>query len=299
MQLDWNEIRYFLELVRTGSITSAAHVLDVNQTTVSRRISGLEAKLQTRLINRSGKQWNLTAAGERLVPQAEMMSDHVNAIQREMLAEADELRGFVRVTTGEIAFRIWVLPILKKFMTDHPEIELELLAGNQNLNLDSREADIAVRFTSSPPDDTIAKRISGIAYHAYGTAEMRERFLANNNATDIPILAFPGEKKKIPDWAKPHLPNSKHIVHMGELSVMLEAAKLGMGIAQLPCMIADLDPDLIRIFPADTTTNWGVWVLSHVDLRTTARVRALRDAIVSELAIHKDLFEGRKPSPDP
>ena len=299
MQLDWNEIRYFLELVRTGSIRSAAHVLDVNQTTVSRRISALEANLKTRLIIRTGKRWNLTAAGERLVSKAEIMSDNVNAIQREMLAEADELRGFIRVTTGEIAFRIWVLPILKKFITDHPEIELELLAGNQNLDLDSREADIAVRFTNSPPDDTIAKRISGIAYHAYGTAQLREQYLANSEATDIPILAFHNEKKTIPDWAKRNLKNTKNIVHVHELSVMLEAAKLGMGIAQLPCMIADRDPDLVRIFPADPSTNWGVWVLSHVDLRTTARVRALRDAIVRDLTTHKSLFEGRKPHPDP
>ncbi|SDZ61244.1 transcriptional regulator, LysR family [Jannaschia faecimaris] len=297
MQLDWNEIRYFLELVRAGSIKSAADVLDVNQTTVSRRISALEANLSTRLINRSGKQWNLTAAGERLVPQAELMSDHVNTIQREILAEADELRGLVRVTTGELAFRIWLLPILKQFMKDHPKIELQLLAGSQVLNLDSREADIAVRFSKSPPEDTIAKRVSGIAYHTYGSPQLQKQFLANAEDSELPILAFANERKAIPDWAKHHLPNAKQIVLLDDLSVMLEAAKLGMGVAQLPCMIADHDPDLVRIFPANSSTDWGVWVLSHVDLRTTARVRALRNAIVSGLMRHKNLFEGHLPLP--
>ena len=291
--MDWDDFRHFLEVARTGSVTAAGAALQVNHTTVSRRISALEKRLGTRLFERTSLGWQTTAAGEKILAEAESISDHVSVISRQVLAETTDLRGLVRVTTGEIAFRYLLLPILDDFIREHPEIDLELISSDRSLDLGSREADIAVRFTASPPEDSIARRIGDVATHGYGTPDLQRRYDEDRNAHDLPVLTWLGDGISRPDWIKKNVPQTRRVVRISDLSVMLEAAKRGMGIAQLPCMIADSEPGLVRVCPAKSNLNWGVWVLSHVDLRTTARVRALRDAIVEGLSKQKNLFDGQ------
>ncbi len=96
--LDWDDIRHFLEVVRTGSLTRTAHQLGVNQTTVSRRITALEKRLKKKLFDRSGNHWAITPMGEQLAASAEIMADQANTIERHVMADSQELSGRLRVT---------------------------------------------------------------------------------------------------------------------------------------------------------------------------------------------------------
>lgn len=139
------------KLYGAGSVTAAAHVMGVNQTTVSRRISALEDYLGKDLFIRSGKRWLLTTIGEQLVETAERMAEEANAIQCHVLADSQELSGLLRITVADVCTQHLAMPAVKAFTQQYPDVDLEIIATRDELNLTAREADVALRTTDEPP----------------------------------------------------------------------------------------------------------------------------------------------------
>ncbi|MEN8131746.1 MAG: LysR family transcriptional regulator [Pseudomonadota bacterium] len=292
--IDWDDVRHFLEVVHSGSVTQAATRLGVNYTTVSRRITALERRLGKGLFERSSNGWVITPVGERIVTAAESMAEEANTIKRQVLADSHELTGVLRVTSADLCVQQMMMPAIKKFIARYPDVELEIIATVEPLDLAAREADVALRATDEPPPNLVGKRIADIAYAIYGIPELKSKVEQNPNAPDIPCLTWVGDGTTRPPWIEKSFPNARRIYRCTALSIMLEMARQGMGIAQLPCSLGDTEPNLERIPARYVEPGWGLWVLSHVDLRTTARVRIFRDFLVKELEKQKDLIEGRK-----
>jgi DNA-binding transcriptional LysR family regulator len=293
--LDWDDIRFFHEVVRQGSLVKAAKRMRVNHTTVSRRISKLERNLGARLFDRSNAGWATTTAGEAILESTGEMAELADAIRRKTFAESSELDGVVRITTGEIAFKVFVLPLLATLSDRQPRISLEIITSSTSLDLGTREADIAIRFTADPPENTIGKRIATVAHGIYGTAELVRQYRARPAGGDIPLLTWRGDGATLPVWICRRFPDARRIHRFTSTTTMVEAAKLGMGIARLPAMLCDPDPCLELIAADQSAPDFAIWVLSHVDLRTTARVRFVRDLIVDELDSRRALIEGQWP----
>ena len=291
--LNWDDVRYFLEVVRAGSVSQAAQRLGVNQTTASRRITALEDQLGKKLFERLGNGWVITTVGERLVASAENMAEEVHAIERQVLAESQELSGKLRVTVADVCTQQLLIPAVKTFTRQYPDVDVEIIATRDFLNLAARQADVALRSTDEPPANLVGKCVTRLAYAIYGTQEWLGKVQADSSRGDIPSITWIGDGHTRPPWIEKSFPKCRRVYRTSELGVMLQMARQGIGLAQVPCALGDCDPLLHRIPARYVEPGWGLWVLSHVDLRTTARVRIFRDILIEELEKQKDAIEGR------
>lgn len=293
--LDWDNIRHFLEVTRLGSVRQASQQLGVNQTTVSRRISALESQLGNRLFDRSVNGWMITPLGERLIESAESMSEEAHTIERFVMAESQELRGRLRLTVGDVCTQQLVMPAIEQFVRKYPEVDLEIIATHQGLDLAAREADIAVRATDNPPDNLIGQRIATMAFAIYGTKTLLSR--VSEHDVSVPCITWVGDSQTRAPWIKRSFPNASRIYRTSELGIMLDMTKRGLSIAQLPCIMGEKEPDLFQIPAKYIEPGWGLWLLSHVDLRTTARVRIFRDFLLQ--ALQKNSAQLEAPATQP
>jgi len=289
--MDWDDIRYFLEVVKAESMSQAAKQLGVNHTTVSRRLAALEQQLGKKLFDRENG-WAISPVGERLISFAETMSEEANNIERQVLADSHELSGLLRVTSADPCVELMMMPAIKKFIAEYPEVNLEVIATAEDLDLTSREADVALRGTDSPPPNLVGKRIATIGYAVYATKELKQLVEEEPAAKDIPCITWVGDGHTLPEWIEKKMTRTRRVYRTSSINAMLAMAREGIGLAHLPCMIADQDPALERVSTHPVVPGWGMWVLSHVDLRTTARVRIFRDFLVDELMKKKELIEG-------
>lgn len=291
-RLDWDDIRHFLEVVRSGSATGAASRLGVNHTTVYRRISALEERLEKKLFERATNGWVITPVGERIVAYAESMAEEANNIERQVLADSHELRGPLRVTAPDHAESL-LLPVVRKFLARYPEVDLEIIATSDELDLAAREADVALRGTDAPPPNLVGKRIAQIALGVYACPSLAARARTEPDAEDLPCITWIGDGSSLPPWIEKNYPRTRRIYRTNSIRVMQSMAREGIGIACLACVLGDPDHILERIPTQFIEPCMTMWVLSHVDLRTTARVRIFRDFLVAELEKQMPLIEGK------
>jgi len=291
-RLSWDDLRQFLEVIHSGSVTRAAERQGISHTTVSRRISALEQQLGKILFERANSGWVITPVGERIAAYAESMAENAVNIERQVLADSHELRGLLRVTAPDHTERL-VLPVVREYMSQYPEVDIELMATTDELNLAVREADVALRGTDHPPPNVVGKRIARIGFSVYGTAALKKQVEANPNANDIPCITWIGDGHTLPLWIEKNFPRTQRICRTTSIPLMLAMIREGIGIARIGCLLGDPDPQLHRIQTHYVEPGPELWVLSHVDLRTTARVRIFRDLLVGELTKQKDLIEGK------
>lgn len=291
-RLDWNDIRHFLEVARAGSVTQAAQQLGVNHTTVSRRISALEQRLNKNLFERGGNGWIITPVGERIVAYAQSMAEEAHNIERQVLADSQELSGVLRLTAADHCVEHLAMPAIRAFLQRYPDIDLEIVATADELDLTAREADIALRGTDQPPPNLVGKRIARIALALYAVPELKQRAEAEAQATDLPCITWVGDGHSRPAWIEKHFPNTRRIYRTTSFTAMHQMARAGIGIAQLGCVLGDPDHRLQRLTDSSLIYGPSLWVLSHVDLRATARVRIFRDFLVAELEKKRELIEG-------
>jgi len=293
-KLDWDDIRHFLEVVRSGTASQAAVKLGINHTTVYRRISALEDRLGKRLFERSNSGWMITPVGESIVAFAESMAEEAHNIERHILADNYDLSGLLRVTAADHCIDQLMMPVIGKFIRRYPEIDLEVVATADELDLASREADVALRGTDEPPPNLVGKRITQIGFAIYGTQSLMEQAATETSRKELPCITWVGDGHSRPPWVEKSFPNSQRIYRTTSFSVMQSMVREGIGIARLACVLGDPDPQLHRIKASYVEPGPSLWILSHVDLRTTARVRIFRDFLVEELEKQKDLIEGLK-----
>ena len=292
--IDWNDIRQFLAIASAGSATQAASALGINHITVYRRMAGLERKIGKKLFERSSTGWLITPLGERILAYAESMAEDANAIERKILSDAQELSGTLRVTVGESCTDSILMPVIRQFSARYPEVQLEVITSTDELDLAAREADIALRATDNPPENLVGKRIGSIAYAVYGNQELVQT-MSSNPDWEVPCITWLGDSHTRPAWINDHFPQEQKVYRATSTQTMLAMVREGIGIAKMSCMLCDPDPMLERIPMASCEPGPALWVLSHVDLRTTARVRIFRDFLVAALENKLDLIEGRNP----
>ena len=155
---DWNDLRFFLAVARTGSTLAASKSLNVAQATVSRRITMLEEGLGTALFLRSPSGYTLSVRGAAMLPHAEAVQREVEALQISVAAEGRRLSGTVRLTTVESAANMWLMPAIASFRAKHPAVMAEIIVDDRALDIARGEADIAIRFGNPPQDDSLVIR---------------------------------------------------------------------------------------------------------------------------------------------
>ncbi|WP_235008464.1 LysR family transcriptional regulator [Candidatus Halocynthiibacter alkanivorans] len=274
-------------------------LLGVNHSTVSRRIDAFEKKLGTRLFERLPSGYFITPAGEEMSRSAARIEAEFDTIGRRVTGRDAQLEGLLRVTVHDSLAQKLLMPDLVAFGREYPGIELELIISHSMADLARREADVAIRISNDPPDSLVGRRIVRYATSIYASHEYLAQHENLKNHTDLTWIGW-NDRVPDPQWVRdspyPDVPARNLIYHP---LTQLEAVKAGMGLAMLPCFMADTEPTLRRVPPATATPNRDIWILTHEDLRHTARVRLFTDFIAKAMLARKDLLEGRSPINSP
>lgn len=284
--LNWDDFRFFLAVAREQRVSAAGKVLGVRHTTVARRIEALEARLGTRLFDRSTSGYAMTQAAENLYGHALVMEEQALAVNREVIGMDAQLKGPLKLTAPHDLLSSLVIPRLDRLLQAYPAIALELVGTSGLLDLAAREADIALRFTATPPEYLVGRKILPMRHGVYGStgyfSESREQHR---------FIAFSGDLE-VPPWVDQHFSGARLALRADDASVMVAAVKQGIGLARIPCFIGDRHADLRRLDLELTPSTWGLWILSHVDLRSTARVRVCREFLADVILEQRHLIEG-------
>jgi DNA-binding transcriptional LysR family regulator len=288
--LDWDDLRYFLAVARAGTLARAASSLAINATTVSRRLSGLEERVNTRLFDRTPDGYTLTHAGQDLLRRAERMEQEALSLEREVLGADQRLRGSVRVTATEMIATRFVMPRLPQFHAAHPEIAIELECSNRSVNLARREADIALRLSRPREDNVVTRRLADIplslfaspAYlEARGMPEDPEVSLRGHTAILFAATrAFRVENA----WFEARLDGARIALRSDSVSSIFAAAVAGAGIALVPTIAAEREPRLLRIETRTAPEPRVIWQTVHEDVVKNVRVRAVMSFLADVLA---------------
>lgn len=292
---NWDDLRLFLAVARAGSLSGAAREVGVNHSTVFRRIGAFEDSLGVRLFDRLPSGYALTAAGEEMQASAERVEAEIAALDRRVTGQDLRLSGVVRITTVDMLAQGLLPRHLVAFRRAYPGIEIELTVGNATLSLTRREADVALRVGNQPPETLVGRRVGRLVFAVYGAAEAGR---ATAPLAERPWIGLNAEHAPLVSAFEAFLPGVRPGFRVSSVAAAIAAARAGIGLATLPCGIADLDPGLTRIAPLPESFTLDLWLLTHEDLRRTARIRAFLDFMAEVLAEEAPLLEGALPQDD-
>lgn len=287
---DWNDARSFLAVAETGSTLAAARVLRVSQTTVARRIAALEAALSLTLFERRTAGYALTPDGEALLPAARALARSAEGLDEAAAGLRRAQGGVVRVTAPEIYALALIAPLIPALHASHPEILIELDTTDVVRDLAAGAADIALRMVDRPEGAGLVGRRLGDAlwgvYCSRDYAAAHGRPTRRRDLADHPFIGG-GEEgvwRMYQAWLRDHDLEGAVVYRHGSSTGLLSAVRSGLGLAALPCVVADMDPALIRCLPPRPGMDHGLWLLTHERHRNTPRVRVVVDAIAVAVA---------------
>ena len=290
--MNWNDIPLFLAVADARSLAGAARVLGVNHSTVFRRLNGLEQAMGVRLFERLPEGYVLTAVGQEIAREAQQARAAVDAMARTAAGRDASLAGDVRLTTAPNLARQFVPGALARLRQAHPGIRVEVVVSDSDYDLARREADLALRATSHPPDYLIGRKVLDVRWFVMaGKAYLRETS-APRVMQDLEQHALIGADagfQRLEAFRLLHrrFAREQFVATANTLDTMAALATAGLGLAVLPG--DQVGPELVRLFPFQPAVSNGLWLLTHPDLRRVARIRAVSDAIFATLTAHPQL----------
>jgi len=291
--LDWEEVKSFAVVADAGSVRRAARALGVHHSTVSRRIDNLEYALGTKLFDRQPEGFVLNAAGEEFVVAVRDCGIRLNSAERSISGQDGDMSGVVTVTMAEPIAVHTFGPRLSEFTDMYPGIEVRMIATTNILDVSRREADIAIRIDNNPPQSLVGKRIVTYNQTVYATQEYLDSQDFENDSESARWVAWDAEDGKFPEWTKET--EFSKVPMWGSFpgaAMQLSAAKGGLGLAMIPCFIGDREPQLVRATKRRPIKARDIWLLTHSDLRRTARIKAFMTFAEKVLSDAKHEFLG-------
>ncbi|MBB5017932.1 DNA-binding transcriptional LysR family regulator [Chitinivorax tropicus] len=278
--MTWDDVRYFLAVARAGSLSAAARAMQVEHTTVARRIESLERALNLRLFDRLSKGWRLTAVAEDLMPLALRLEEEAMAMQRAAMG-VSHLAGRVTLSAPPILLGSVIAPGLAGFRRQYPAIQLQLSADTQIAPLAQGVADLAIRVGQPTEPGLVSRRVGRIGYGMYATGAYFTKPIQEQQ-----VIGW-GEsfaQSILVQWLDAWRGERGIAMQSNDLWVMAQAALAGWGAVLLPHCLAETMPALTRCpeSPADWVRD--VYLVMHPDLKRAPRVRALADALITLFA---------------
>ncbi|SDT53461.1 LysR family transcriptional regulator [Pseudomonas prosekii] len=284
--MNWDDARVFLAVCRESTLRGAARVLGVDQATVGRRVTALEKSLSATLFLRTSEGYALTVVGEAALHAVEKMELSALELQRQIQGLDDRLTGIVRVSTTDSLAIDFLIPAIARLHRKHPDVRVQLDASTQMISLAKREADIAVRNARPDNPDLIARRIARWPVGLFASQEYLDA-----HGVPAPGSAFEGHDLVV---YQPYLAGNKELTlvsepltrgrivsSLGSGLLVRRSIAAGIGIGEIPVYMGERD-GLVRLWPERTRpVPYDVWLVTHADLRHTARVRVVIDEIVA------------------
>ncbi|AJJ20152.1 LysR family transcriptional regulator [Yersinia intermedia] len=282
--MDWNDLRFFLAVARTHSLTRTATKLKVSQSTVSRRIGALESSLQTRLFIHHQTGYFLTDAGQKVLQYAEEVERKILSLESGVSGLDLRPAGKVRLATAVTLASHLIIPALPRFTARFPDILLEIITGVNTVSMSRNDADLALRLIRPEQDSLKIRKVGSMASAVYGTETYLQQYPAPEShplegrgfiTWDTSYSHLPSSK-----WLNETYPNTPSTLVTTSVVSQISAVKANLGLAVLSCFIASQHHDLVKVIPTEKVFSEDIWLVSHPDLVASSRVRAVADFLV-------------------
>ena len=283
--IDWDDLRFFLAVSERGSISGAAEFLNVNHSTVLRRLASLEKRLGARLFDRLPDGYEMTAQGEDLRDRLRGVTEQIESSQRSLSGRDHGLSGAIRITTTDTLMHGLLMPYLAEFHALNPSIQTEMVINNSFLNLTRREADVAVRPSNIVPENLVGRRVGRLRSAVYASKSYLKKnankkdWAAHDWVAPDETLAHLAQAK----WMRENIREDRIVVRVDSLVGMVTAVRYGMGLGLLLCLLADDEKSLVRLVEPMNELETDVWILTHPALKGVARIKAFTDFLYGRL----------------
>lgn len=281
-QFDWDDLRVFLGVARSRSALEASPALGMDQSTISRRVKRLEADIGSKLFDRNSQGHRLTSSGHRLLEHVEKLESTLAAMESDVFGDSMALTGEIRLGATEAFGCYFLAPHLAHFCTRHPAITVDLLPMPRNVNLSKREADASVTVDRPTTDSFVTSQLTQYRLLPYATPGYLERWppirdvgdLAQHRWIDyVDDLVFADQQVSLRKW----LPTVRPFLRSTSVIAQLQAVRSGLGIAVLPCFMANQEPGLVPVLPDMLDITRHFWLVTPAERRELARIKALWD----------------------
>jgi DNA-binding transcriptional LysR family regulator len=295
--LEIADLPLVLALARGKTLASAAETLSVDLTTVFRRLNNLEQRLGVRLFDRSARGYRLTAAGERASSAAERVETELHALDREIGGVDQRLTGTLRVTASETLSYAILPKLFADFQQLHPAIQVSLSIDNRVVDLSRREADVALRTRRPTDGNLFGRKLVEIAWCFFGPEDFDIPLKRDGKAYHFArhrVIGWDDPDARIvaSEWVAKNVPDERILYRSTSMVNQLAAVRAGVGIALLPSYLGDSSTGVRRLTPAIEDLRSELWIVTHKDLKDTARVRAFLTEIGDGIVKRKRWFEG-------
>lgn len=295
---DWNDLKYFLAVARHGSTLAASRTLEVDQSTVQRRVAELERRFGQALVTRQSTGYRLTEFGVAMLAHAERVAQAVQHLEQQVGVARDTAMGVVHVTCPEpIVLRLKQSSLIERFHARYPGLRVEFVMSDRYLDLMKGEADIALRSGDTDDGELIGRKIGDSLWAVYGGHRYLEQHGRPQQIEELARHALIGfddslSKHRAAVWLQRVAPQGQIVARNSSVLGLLHSAKAGLGLAALPIPVGDAEPELVRVLGpiAELTRIWRVLVAP--DLRHTPRVSAFFDFIVDEIEALRPIITG-------
>lgn len=284
--MDWNDLRYFLGVARSGSLTQTSVDLRVSQSTVSRRIAELEASMGMVLFARHQTGYSLTDDGREVLKHAELVEDSVLSLEREAAGLEKTPVGAVRLATSESLATDLIIPAMPALRDQYPGICLEIITSTAITDLGRHEGDIALRVARPTRAHLKFRRVGHMDYSVYGSRDYLSRhpIVDGEPMGGRQFIAWDDNHSHLPaaTWLVREHPGCRIAMVTNGLPAQIAAVRAGLGLAIIPDFLAVKD-DLVRVVPADQVFSNELWLVTHADFIASARVRAVSDFLADQV----------------
>lgn len=286
-QVAWDDIRLFLAVLRGGGMRTASQELGVNASTVSRRLASLEAALGAKLFERHPTGLKLTLAGEEAARFGAHLEEEVRELQVRVASCDQDLTGVVRLTCAEVIAQL-VARMTREFLAEYPAIQAELTMSDSMMSVERHEVDVAIRVADSPPENLVGRRVGRSAVGLYASSSYVHERGSDPEAAGHVFVEWPRglDHKPAFQWLNKNFGERSVAVRTNSAGAVLSCCRAGLGIAPLGLAQAAADPGLILLTRMPDACSTNVWLLTHRDIRETARVRAALDFFAAAFVQH-------------
>jgi DNA-binding transcriptional LysR family regulator len=293
--MDWDDLRYFLAVYRSGSTSGAARALSVQHTTVGRRLAALEDRLGASLFTRTPSGLIPTTAAAEILPLAESAERSMRDIERAVAGRDGRLEGVVRLTTSD-AFSGFFVRRLTALHAEHPGLVVEILSANRTFDLTRGEADLAVRMVPTTQPDLICRQVATVGWSLFASESYISRRGPLASAAELggheligydeSLAGTPGAR-----WLAEHARAARIVMRGNSIGAVINAAIVGIGIALVPCYLVAGEPTIRRLVPG-LLLEREVWLVFHPDAGRIARVRRVIDFVTEVLEAERRVLRG-------
>lgn len=286
--LDWNQLKAFLETAETGSLSAAARKLGLTQPTLSRQVAAIEQRMGVTLFERVGKSMVLTPTGMDLLEHARAMGAAADALSLAATGRSQAVGGVVSVSASDVVAAVLLPPLVKQLREREPGIAVEVIPSNALSDLLRREADIAVRHVKPEQPELIARFIREATAHFYASEAWVKTHGHPRSAEDAAHLPFVGSDRqgRYLAYLRAHglnLSEANFSCYADHTVTHWALVQQGLGIGAMMEEIARDMPGLVRVLDDLPPIQFPVWLVTHRELRTSRRIRVVFEALAEGL----------------